>query len=439
MGVTVAANGDAKGQASRQGQAPRPGQAYVVGAGLAGLAAATALAAQGKRVTLFEAAPQAGGRCRSYFDAAFDGIIDNGNHLVLSGNHAVRAYLARIGARKVLAGPTRAEFAFVDIGHDTRWVLRPNDGPLPWWVGVKSRRVPGTRATDYAAYARLLLAGRGDTMGALLSCRGPLWDRLMHPFFLAALNTEPKESSAWLAGHLLRETLAKGGQACRPRIATPTLAAAFIDPALDFLQRKNAVVRLGERLRAIVPGPRALLALEFPDATIPLGPHDSVVLAVPPWTARDLVPGLSAPDEFRAIVNGHFKMAAPAGTPPILGVIGGTAEWIFSFHDRISVTVSGADAIVDRDREDLAKTLWADVCKALKLSAPLPIWQIVKEKRATFAATPAQDAKRPATATQWKNLFLAGDWTQTGLPATIEGAVRSGDKAAALALRQLSL
>jgi hypothetical protein len=305
--------------------------------------------------------------------------------------------------------------------------------------------VPGTRAIDYAAYARLLLAGRNDTMGALLPCRGALWERLMRPFFLAALNTEPKESSAWLAGHLLRESLAKGGQACRPRIATPTLAAAFIDPALDFLQRKNASVRLGERLRAIVPGPRALLALEFPDATIPLGPRDSVVLAVPPWTARDLVPGLSAPDEFRAIVNGHFKMAAPAhlpnkeGTPPILGVIGGTAEWIFSFHDRISVTVSGADAIVDRDREDLAKTLWADVCKALKLSAPLPAWQIVKEKRATFAATPAQDAKRPAAATQWKNLFLAGDWTQTGLPATIEGAVRSGDKAAALALRQLSL
>ena len=158
----------------------------------------------------------------------------------------------------------------------------------------------------------------------------------------------------------------------------------------------------------------------------------------PGWPT-DLVPGLTVPNEFRAIVNAHFKMPAPAGAPPMLGVIGGTAEWIFTFPDRISVTVSGADAIVDQDREDLAIRIWADVAKALGISAAMPAWQIVKEKRATFAATPAQDARRPAAKTRWRNLFLAGDWTETGLPATIEGAVRSGETAAALALRHLSL
>jgi hypothetical protein len=123
----------------------------------------------------------------------------------------------------------------------------------------------------------------------------------------------------------------------------------------------------------------------------------------------------------------------------MLGVIGGTAEWIFAFSDRISVTVSDADAIVDQDRETLATRIWADVSKALGIDAALPPWQIVKEKRATFAATPTQDARRPGAKTQWQNLFLAGDWTQTGLPATIEGALRSGETAAALALRHLSL
>ncbi len=88
---------------------------------------------------------------------------------------------------------------------------------------------------------------------------------------------------------------------------------------------------------------------------------------------------------------------------------------------------------MDRDREYLAKTIWADVQKALAMTAPMPAWQIVKEKRATFAATPEQDAKRPPAATRWRNLFLAGDWTQTGLPATIEGALRSGETAARLA------
>ncbi len=90
-------------------------KAYVIGAGLAGLSAATALAARGVAVTLFDGAPQAGGRCRSYFDPVFDGIIDNGNHLVLSGNHAVQAYLKRIGAVGALAGPDAAMLDFADL------------------------------------------------------------------------------------------------------------------------------------------------------------------------------------------------------------------------------------------------------------------------------------------------------------------------------------
>ena len=261
----------------------------------------------------------------------------------------------------------------------------------------------------------------------------------MHPFLVAALNTEPRDASAALAGAVLRETLAKGGRFYRPRIAHPTLAAAFIDPALAFLDLRRARVRLSSRLKAITFDRQSVAALETADATIPVGPQDAVVLAVPPWVAKDLVPDLKVPTDFRSIVNAHFKLPAPPGTPPILGVIGGTAEWVFCFHDRISVTVSAAEAIVDRDREDLAWLLWGDVVRALDMVAELPAWQIVKEKRATFAATPAQDALRPAAATGWRNLVLAGDWTQTGLPATIEGAVRSGETAAALAARILSL
>jgi squalene-associated FAD-dependent desaturase len=420
-------------------RAAKATKAYVIGAGVSGLAAATRLAAEGASVTLFEAAGQAGGRCRSYFDSTFDGVIDNGNHLVLSGNRAINAYLARIGASANLTGPVRALFDFVDLKSGARWTLKPNDGPLPWWVGSAARRVPGTSPRDYAAYAKLLFAGKRQTVGDLMTCSGPLWHRLMHPFLLAALNTEPCDASARLAGAILKETLVKGGRAYRPRIAVPNLAAAFVDPALEFLKSRGAELRFNERLRAITFGGRAAVALEFPDATLPVGRADAVVLAVPPWMAKEVVPGLPAPLQFRSIVNAHFKFPAPLGVPAILGVIGGTAEWIFSFADRISVTVSAADALVDKDRDELAEMLWADVARALDIPAGLPRWQIVKEKRATFAATPAEDARRPPAKTGWRNFFLAGDWTQTGLPATIEGAVRSGEAAAALALRHLSL
>ena len=155
-------------------------------------------------------------------------------------------------------------------------------------------------------------------------------------------------------------------------------------------------MRLGVRVRGLSRDERSVLAVETGEAALPVGARDAVILAVPPWAAADLLSGLCVPDDFRAIVNAHFRFDAPAGAPAMLGVIGGTAEWIFTFPGRVSVTVSGADAIVDKDREELARMIWDDVARALRISAPMPQWQIVKEKRATFAATPEQDAKTPA-------------------------------------------
>ena len=408
-------------------------QATVVGAGLAGLSAAVALTQAGVAVELVDGAAQAGGRCRSYHDPQLGLVIDNGNHLVLSGNDAVARFRRTVGAHTALAGPDRADFAFADLGSGERWTVRINDGPVPWWVLVPGRRVPGSHAADYLPLARLLARGDGR-VDARIAPHGPVWERLLEPVLLAALNTAPAEASAALAAGVLRETVARGGRAMRPRVAEPTLAAAFIDPAAAWLQARGAQLTLGRRLRALVFDGDRLAALDWGDGRREVGPEEAVVLAVPAWIAAALVPDLIVPDEHRAIVNGHFAHAAPAGAPAMLGLLGGTAEWVFAFPDRISVTVSAAEHLVDRDREELARAFWADIGAALGIDAPLPRWQVVKEKRATFAATPAQNARRPGAATRWRNLFLAGDWTQTGLPATIEGSLRSGETAAGLAL-----
>jgi squalene-associated FAD-dependent desaturase len=414
------------------------GIVYVIGAGISGLAASATLAGRGARVVLIEGAGQAGGRCRSYLDPVLDQIIDNGNHLILSGNDSTFGYLRSIGSADRLAGPDHARFDFIDVRSGARWSVAPNDGPIGWWVFSKRRRVPGTSARDYLPIAKLLTAPASKRIDEVITCSGNLWERFLRPLLLAALNTEPEAGSAKLAGAVLRETLMKGGRAYRPRVASPHLGSTFIDPALDYLRRKGAEVRLGSRLRGIEFVDRHAMSLDFADGPIALGANDRVVLATPAWATADLVPDAMAPNEFRSIVNGHFAVVPPPGASPMLGVIGGTAEWVFAFPDRISVTVSGADAIVDRDREDLAKALWRDVAAVHGLAPDLPPWQIVKERRATFAATPEQAKRRARTDTRWSNLFLAGDWTDTGLPATIEGAVRSGNRAAELALRSLA-
>ena len=400
---------------------------------MAGLAAAVDLARAGVTADLVDGAAQAGGRCRSYHDPQLDRTIDNGNHLVLSGNRAVGDYLATIGAGDRLSGPLHADFAFVDRGTGARWSVRVNDGPVPWWIFRDGRRVPGTGVADYLRVSRLLSGRADETVGDRIATRGGVWDKLLEPVLLAALNTAAADGSAKLAAAVIRESLGKGGRASRPRIAEPTLAAAFVDPAVEWLAGQGTTLTLGRRLRALRFEGDRVVALDFGSGEEPVAADETVILAVPPWVAADLIPELTVPDEHRAIVNAHFAFVPPAGTAPMVGVIGGAAEWIFAFPDRLSVTVSAADTLVDRDRAELAALFWADIAAIHKLPATLPPWQIVKEKRATFAATPAQDAKRPPSATRWRNLFLAGDWTQTGLPATIEGAMRSGEAASRLA------
>lgn len=412
-------------------------RAWVVGAGLAGLSAAVELTRAGVAVDLSDSAAQAGGRCRSYHDPQLGRVIDNGNHLVLSGNEAVMRYLATVGASDALVGPDCAEYDFVDRASGEHWSFRPNDGRVPWWVFAKDRRVPGTSAADYLRLGRLMGGAAGERVADRIAPSGRVWDRLIEPVLLAVLNTAAAEGSARLTANVLRQSMARGGRAMRPRIAEPTLAAAFVDPALEWLASRGTAVSVGRRLRSLRFSGDALVALDFGDGEVAVAVDQPVVLAVPPWGAATLVPGLTVPDDFRAIVNAHFAFAPPPGTPAMIGVIGGLAEWIFAFPDRISVTVSAADHLVDRDRGELAAEFWADIAAVHGLPAEVPRWQIVKEKRATFAATPEQDARRPGAATKWRNLFLAGDWTQTGLPATIEGAVRSGVTAAGLATKAI--
>ncbi|MGY6159173.1 hydroxysqualene dehydroxylase HpnE [Paraburkholderia strydomiana] len=416
-----------------------PRLVHVVGAGLAGLAAAVQLQRRGARVVLHEAAQQAGCRCRSYYDAKLGATIDSGNHLMMSGNAATLNYARAIGAVDELTGPALPEFPFVDLATHARWTVRLSSGRLPWWIFDQNARVPNTGPSDYLSLVPLLFAKPGRTVAQTMRSNGPLWDRLLAPLFRAMLNAEPRDASAALTGAMVRETLMAGGLACRPLIARNGLSSAFVDPALRLLQHGGATIEIGSRLEKIrfAANTSRVQALDFAEQSVALDVNQAVILAVPPDVAQTLVPGLRAPARFAATLSAYFAVEPPFGLPPVTGLLNGTAQWLFASDGRLSATVYGVGNVVDTPREELAARLWAEVAQAANLpAAPMPAWQIVVDERATFAASPEQETLRPGTRTRWNNLMLAGDWTATGLPATIEGAIRSGQKAADTLLNQ---
>ncbi len=407
---------------------------HVIGAGLAGLAAALTLSAAGRRVTLHESGPAAGGRCRSYFDRGLGCRIDNGNHLLLSGNHAAMAFLDEVGARHSLGGPGEPFFPFMDLANAENWSVSPSGGRMPWWLLRGKTRIPGTRLRDYLSILKLSRASATDTVFGVLGRTGELYRRLLEPLAISALNTRPDMGLARLLAPVIAESLLRGGSFCIPSFPRDGLSESFIDPAVETLKTRGVTIRLGSRVSGLRQEGGRLAALGFNDGEIALEPGHGVVMAVPAWVAADLLPGLITPNAFEAILNIHYRTDAvtPASwsRAGFCGLIGGTAEWVFAKPGVVSVTVSAANHLVDLPAEEIAARIWTDIQCVYGLNSPIPPVRVVKEKRATFAATSEQESRRPASNTHLKNLALAGDWTATGLPATIEGAIRSGRKAA---------
>jgi squalene-associated FAD-dependent desaturase len=404
---------------------------HIIGAGFSGLSAAIHLAvASNVDIIVHERGSQIGGRRRSFHDETAGTAVDGGGHLLSGGCRSTLATLDIIGARGQWREPESREIAFADMASGERWALRPNDGRWPWWVLSAKRRAPRTLARDYFRALKLRGAAPGAVVSDIVPAQGPAAERLWRPFCLAALNIEPSRASARLAAAVLGEAFAAGAQGARLLFPAHDFARAFIEPAERHLRKRGVGIRLERELRALGFAGDRLVRLEFESDGVDLAPGDAVVLAVPAWVASELVPGLSAPREFTATMTARFMISAPPGFPRALGIVNGPFPWLFRESDRVTVSARDAGESLQTPRDILAAEYWRAVASLTGLSDALPPWRIIRQKRAAFAATPAQDALRPSCRTTWRNMFLAGGYVQTGLPETIEGAVRSGEIAA---------
>lgn len=420
---------------------------HIIGAGLSGLAAAVRLIENDVKVTVYEGAGQAGGRCRTFYDKHLEREIDNGNHLIMSGNRSALSYLKRIGAEDPLTGPQFAIYPFVDVQSGKRWTVRINEGPIPFWVFDRQWRVPDTGVMEYVKAAGIAFAGDDKTVADVVDIKSPLYERFWEPLTLAVLNTTPAKGQAKLLWRVIRETFLLGGQACIPLTARTGLGHAFIDPAVKFVEQHGGVVRLNSRVRGVWMEGGEATSLNFADETVTLEEGDKVIFAIPPTRLKDLLPDIDPPGDDASILNIHYRMAKPVptkalGDGPFIGMIGSDGQWAFVRDDVISLTTSASNAIGtdDRPNDDVVAKIWRETQIALDLAnEDYERVRVIREKRATPDQSPEGARKRLKPETRWRNVFLAGDHTDTGVPATIEGSIRSGDKAAELALKSLNL
>ncbi|MBL4693629.1 MAG: FAD-dependent oxidoreductase, partial [Magnetovibrio sp.] len=388
----------------------------------------------GRDVQVYEASPHAGGRCRSFYDEGLDAVIDNGAHLMMSGNTDIMAYLDIIGATQNVFALDRAKFDFLDVQDGHKWSidLGAKRGKLALlaWMFDANRRPPAAGPLALLKDVLALKASKGKTVAECLDIHAAHFRSFWEPLCIGILNANPQEAAAELLWAVFEETVLLGGHAAKPLLTKNGLGDALVEPALAVLKKSGTKVQFGQRVQAIEVQGGRVTSLKFSQGIQVVKPHDLVVLAVPHFVVGTLIEGLSPPENTHAILNVHYRLDEEHETG-LKGLVGSPVQWVFTRGHIASVTMSAADDWISKDSAFIAKTLWPDVVRVLGLkTSDVPAFRVIKERRATFAQSPESLALRANPETALENLILAGDWTNTGLPATIEGAVRSGRKAA---------
>jgi squalene-associated FAD-dependent desaturase len=445
--------------------------AVVIGGGFAGLSAAAALSEAGVPTLVLEARPSLGGRASAFTDPVTGEAVDNGQHLMLGCYHETFAFLARIGARERVHVQPGLEVPFVDPG-GTLTTLRcpPLPSPLHLLAGVMEWDALGWRdrlsafrmAAPLRRAQRFLRTGKGwlpasdgESVENWLIRNGQtrrLRDMLWEPLALAALNQPAREAAA---PHFLR-VLAQmlGPDPMDSAVAVPLrpLPAVYAEPARAFIEARGGEVRTSCPSTALVQNGRvARVEARGESVVAPV-----VVIAVPWFALADAVTG-DVSGLAETIASASRTSASPIVTvnlwfdrgvlpAPFVGLPGRTFQWVFDkrqvFGDsasHLSFVSSGAAAVVAESNERLASLACVELVTALPAARAARLLRslVVRERRATFSLAPGQPP-RPSASTGVRGLVMAGDWADTGLPATIEGAVVSGHRAARLALELLA-
>ena len=429
----------------------------VIGGGFAGLAAGVALAGAGRRVRLLEAKPYLGGRAHSWTDPVTNSIVDNGQHLFMGCYEATLQFLRTVGTIHRIHFQKRLAMCFLERGGRLTTLECPRlPAPFHLLAGVaRSASFTPREKLEILQLGWRLRSPCGDCnshltvdqwlrrLGQSESLRRNFWDLLC----IAAMNEDPHIASAALFERVLRLALFSSPEDSRLGLPRVGLSDCYTSAAADYIKAREGRIDFGLPVRKLMLEGNRCTGVELADGDRIQA--ESVISAIPSFALSEILPG--------ELVQAYRFFGGIASLRPVpiisinlwfdrqvtelefAGLRGTTIQWLFNKgrilgrgENYLALVVSGAHLIVDRPKEELVTVALQD------LAAVLPAVQharllrsvVVKERQATFSPSCEVEAIRPPVSTPIRGLYLAGDWTATGLPATIEGAVRSGYAAA---------
>ena len=436
----------------------------VVGAGFAGLSAASALAEAGMRVIVLEARPQLGGRATAFNDRESGELVDNGQHVLFGCYSETFAFLRRVGADGNVRLQAALAVPFVDtVGRRSELRCPPLPSPLHLLAAVLDwDAMPWRERLSALRLARPLLAarreleasGRVTTTPATLTVsdwlrlhrQGPrLRSWLWEPLAVAALNQPAEAAAAAPFVRVLAEMFGSDPTAAAIGLPLKPLHQMYAEPARTFIEARHGIVRTNALARIVISGEAVagvdvrgeVIACERVVAAVPWFAMRTVFGQDPPRVLQEMIGSASALDSM-PIVTVNLWYDRLVMEEAFVGLPGRAMHWVFDKRfafgesaSHLSLVASGAETLVRENTGALVARAAEEVAQALPAAreARLLRGTVIREKRATFSLAPGQPS-RPGTWTPVKGLVLAGDWIDTGLPGTIESAVVSGHRAA---------
>ena len=455
---------------SGESSLPARADAVVIGSGLAGLSAAVRLAERGRQVVVLEEAPRFGGRATSFIDRESGEPVDNGQHALFGCYRETYDFLKRIGADHL--APLQSQLSLTMAGEGRMEKLECPRLPAPWHLLAGLMRWRGVSVTDRLSALRLFPFLRavsskgaaaaaadvspGQTVSGWLRASGQsanLCRWLWNPLAIAALNQSPDTAAAAPFVRVIAELFGSDPAAASIGLASVPLDDLFAAPSAAFIGARGG--RVAGRLRARVGVTQSGELLVRAGETAIVSP---VVISAVPWHAFSRLWEEEMPAVLSDVGAAASAMAGSpivtvnmwldttasereAEVPPFVGFVDGPMHWLFNRGSlvkgvrHLSIVASGADELARMDNSSIAAAAHAQITRAIPALRTRTLRRslVVREPRATFSLAPGGPA-RPGPVTRLKGFYLAGDWTDTGLPGTIEGAVRSGYAAADSAL-----